>query len=493
MKSIILFICIGLIFTSILVRENSADGLIGGGDHDNTAFKLNRMRNHLAEKSLDELKKEAFKLEIYINSKSKNPILGGLHDYIDTISKEELIEVMSGMILNNIELLELNLYESVVDPLEVEEKKEDEPAFVGGLVDYIWRQTDDVLRQWALTCDKFDKEKRNIKLLGGLDDYVNTLTREQLMEIILKHAKTYPQLNSGVVLNRLSISYGFAQPEQNKEEEQPELIGGFSDYLWNQSEDVLRHWALSCERYQKEKKNLNLIGGLVNYVRLLKKDKLINIILNYTNEFPELKSAEKLNSLAVSYGIAPPQEEATQKVGGLVDYIWRIPEETLRQWALTCEKYDRTSRKVELRGGLHDYVDRLSKEELIKIILDYTNTYPEISSGLKLTQLSISYGFTPYEETQQPPEPVATDGGLHDYIWRVRDDVLVSWALTCDKYDREVRKVRLLGGLVDYVRLLKKDELVKIVMDFTQKYPELNSAAKLQELANSYGIAAPDY
>jgi len=393
-------------FTSILVRENQPSGRIGGGDHDITAYRLINMRNHLNEKSLDQLKVEALKMEKYIHSKSEFPIMGGLHDYIGSIKKEELVEIMTRMMLNNQELLEIEVYNSVVAPEKkltflgddnstTETEEEREPKMVGGLVDYIWRQTDETLRQWALTCDKFDKEKRNIHVLGGLHDYIDVLSREQLMEIILKHSRTYSELNSGVSLNKLAMTYGFAQPEEKKEETEPLMVGGLVDYIWRESEDVLRQWALTCERYEKERKNIHLLGGLVNYVRLLNKEQLMNIILDYARKYPELNSRVELNNLAQSYGIAPSEEEVLLKMGGgLHDYIWRLPEETLRQWALTCDKYDRKTRNVNFRGGLVNYVRLLKKEELIQIIMDFAKQYPELNSATKLQELATSYGLT---------------------------------------------------------------------------------------------------
>jgi len=364
------------------------------------------MRNHLNEKSLDQLKVEALKMEKYIHSKSEFPIMGGLHDYIGSIKKEELVEIMTRMMLNNQELLEIEVYNSVVAPEKkltflgddnstTETEEEREPKMVGGLVDYIWRQTDETLRQWALTCDKFDKEKRNIHVLGGLHDYIDVLSREQLMEIILKHSRTYSELNSGVSLNKLAMTYGFAQPEEKKEETEPLMVGGLVDYIWRESEDVLRQWALTCERYEKERKNIHLLGGLVNYVRLLNKEQLMNIILDYARKYPELNSRVELNNLAQSYGIAPSEEEVLLKMGGgLHDYIWRLPEETLRQWALTCDKYDRKTRNVNFRGGLVNYVRLLKKEELIQIIMDFAKQYPELNSATKLQELATSYGLT---------------------------------------------------------------------------------------------------
>ena len=692
-KALILFLCIGIIFATSMARESHSRPAIGGGDHDIIAYKIRNMKNYLNEKSVDQLKTEALKMEAYVNKKSGHMILGGLHDYIESLSKEELVQVMSKMMLNNLELLDVVMYESVISPehnvlsflaevpqkvgglhdyiftidedtlrtwaiavdryhsekngekpigggihdrlrtmkkldfieyilkmirqypnldssielnqlcvnygISKTEKKEEKPVeeenhtMVGGLVDYIWRQSDQTLIHWALTADKYDKEKRNVHLLGGLDDYVDSLSREKLMEIILKHAKTYPELNSNVKLDSLAATYGFFKPEKVKEEEAPMKVGGLTDYIWRQPEDVLRQWALTCEKYETEKKNLVLIGGLHDYVDKLTKEELIKIILQYTRNYSELDSGVRLNELALSYGFTAPQEETPIKeektveeenhtfVGGLVDYIWRqsdetliqwaltadkydkekrnvhllggledyvyslsreklmeitlnhaktypelnsnvklnalatsygitqpenknlenaggledyvwrMPDETLRDWALTCEKYDRETRKVQLDGGLHDYINVLNKEQIVEIIMKHVKTYPELNSGVKLTELSMKYGFTPNEGTQKPPEPVAV-GGLHDYIWQVRDDILFSWALTCDKYDRQVRNVKLLGGLVDYVRLLKKEELIKIILDFTGKYPELNSASKLQELAISYGIEAPE-
>ena len=495
-KTLILF-CFGIIFALSMARESYSRPAIGGGDHDIIAFKIGKMKNYLNEKSLNQLKTEALKMEEYVNKKSGHMILGGLHDYIESLNKQELVQVMSKMMINNLELLDVVVYESVISPEhQALSFLAEVPQKVGGLHDYIYTIDEETLRTWAIAVDRYHSEKNGGKLIGGgIHDRLRTMKKLDFIEYILKMIRQYPNLDSSIELNQLCATYGISRTEKKEEkpveEENHTFVGGLVDYIWRQSDETLIQWALTADKYDKEKRNVHLLGGLEDYVNSLSREKLMEIILKHAKTYPELNSNVKLNTLATSYGFVQPEKKKVENAGGLEDYVWRMPDETLRDWALTCEKYHRETKKIQLDGGLHDYINVLNKEQIVEIIMKYVKTYPELNSGVKLTELSIKYGFTPNEGTQKPPEPVAV-GGLHDYIWQVRDDILFSWALTCDKYDRQVRNVKLLGGLVDYVRLLKKEELINIVLDFVGKYPELNSAAKLQELAKSYGINAPE-
>jgi len=594
-KSKLILVFIALIFASTIVNSKAK---FSEEDNNTLRIKYIQLRAILETQPLEQLKIEALKMEQYINKKSGFLIIGGLHDYVTSMKKEALLEVMSSMIIENPELLDIDFYRSVVSPpsppvanedkpefapkiggLEqsiwsmpveklrevalscekyekkllnlppigglvnyvrllnneqliklildyalqypeinsmynlnqveepfaqppVEELPIEEPRIFGGLSDYIWRQSDDVLRQWALACDKYDKENRNIHLLGGLEDYVNIVDREVLINIILTHSTTYPELNSNIKLNELVQQYEFVQPAQPAEpkEEKPVLEGGLEDYVWRMPEETLREWALTCERYQKEKNNLTLIGGLVNYVRLLHKEDLIRTIMNYANQFPELNSYVKLNELSLGYGISQPIqpllpgetiEETPIVEAGLVDFIWTTSDDTLRQWALSCERYEKEQKNLFLLGGLVNYVRLLHKEDLVKIILDYANKYPELNSKNKLNGLALSYGLTQPEEAPvaKKEDSLFVQGGLEGVIGKVTNNKLRQWALSCEKYDREVRKIQLFGGLEDYITNLSKSQLTNIVMDYAKNYPELNNVGKLNELAVSYGFA----
>jgi len=61
---------------------------------------------------------------------------------------------------------------------------------------------------------KYQREVENVHLIGGLDDYVNSLSNVQLAQYVLKAAKKYPTLNSADKLNSLSVKYGFSQVEE---------------------------------------------------------------------------------------------------------------------------------------------------------------------------------------------------------------------------------------------------------------------------------------
>jgi len=78
--------------------------------------------------------------------------------------------------------------------------------------------------------------------------------------------------------------------------------------------------------------------------------------------------------------------------GGLDDYIYREPRETLIGWALTAERFDRDGHF--LIGGLDDMIGSMTNNDLAKYILDKANKHPELNSSSKLNALAKEYGFS---------------------------------------------------------------------------------------------------
>lgn len=213
MRSLLLLIvCLLTVFTRPLI--------IGGDGHDQLAQQIIQLNNYLEEKSVDELRQCCLKLENYTREGGK---IGGVHDYVRLMDKQDLIEYILHTTEDHKELLDLNKFQSLMDPHStltyLEEDFEEPSAYLsksesstrtGGLHDYIWNQDNETLRKWALTCESHDRNVKNLHLFGGLHDYIGSMTNKQLGEYIMKKVDEYPQLNSASVLNEYAERYGFS-------------------------------------------------------------------------------------------------------------------------------------------------------------------------------------------------------------------------------------------------------------------------------------------
>jgi len=169
-------------------------------------------------------------------------------------------------------------------------------------------------------------------------------------------------------------------------------------------------------------------------------------------------------------------------MGGLHDYIFRMPRETLIQWALTTEKYHRKVNNQEhLLGGLDDYINSLSTQEIANYILKEAHEHPELDSKEKLDAL--------VQQLSAPKQgPLGGDGGLHDYLFRLPREKLITYALTTEAYHRDITHLHLMGGLDDYVNSLSNQQIVDYILKQLKEHPEINNAEKLDSLSLKYNI-----
>jgi predicted MPP superfamily phosphohydrolase len=378
--------CIALVILSCISLLLSASTPIGGGDHDIVAFNIINLRNRLANNSIVELQSYALTLEKY-NNNGKH-ILGGIHDYVHQMSKDDLIKFIVNVVHKKKELLDEGKFKSIVEGtqtvfLAVEAK----PILgLGGLHDYIFRMDMDTLVRWAHTCqahdNKITKKQNDLK--------VEEMTKEQLMSFILGMAKQYPGLDSSTELDRLSETY----------EVKTVSFGGLHDYLFRQSRSTLIRWALTGEAHERKVKNQqHLLGGLHDYIGTMSDVEIANYVSEKAKLYKELDSGLKLDGLAKQYSITYEELPRLTQFGGLHDYIFRKDRNTLINWALTCEFHDRSERKmVNVLGGLHDYIHTLSNEKIAEYILGMVAVYPVLNSADNLEAFQTKYEIKYTEE-----------------------------------------------------------------------------------------------
>jgi HD superfamily phosphohydrolase YqeK len=250
--------------------------------------------------------------------------------------------------------------------------------------------------------------------------------------------------------------------------------------------DTLNKWALTSENYHRKVNNLNLFGGLHDYLETLSNEQVVQYILKKAQDYPEIASAEKLNSLSSEYGITGKVENVRKMGGdgGLHDYIWRLPRKTLERYAFAAEKYHNKNQMII--GGLHDYIFNLNNQQIVQYIMGQVKEHPELGSGAKLDSLVAEYGLGDNESAPLLGSGQIMGGGLHDVVRSLDRSSLIAYALAMDNYSHE--KQPRFGGIHDYVYQLEDNQIRNFILKQAQNYPELNNRIAVEGLIKKYNI-----
>jgi len=378
MRFIFLIFASFLFFSPICHSEFLKDNdyrqpLIGGGVHD--------YLHTLDRKGLEE---HALALEKYHDSFISEQKFGGLHDYIERLSDDEITSYI---------LKEVNEHPEVNNMHKLKElttKKFKSTLIGGGIHDYLFTLDRKGLEEHALALEKYHDKATGRHKLGGLHDYIQRLSDEEVASYILKEVNEHPELNNMHKLKELTT--------YNKIEERHPLIGGgVHDYLRTLDRNSLEEHALALEKYHDKTTGRHKLGGLHDFIKRLSDEEVASYILKEVSEHPELNNMHKLKELTM--GNTPSQaleflEDERKPIfigGGIHDYLYTLDRKALETHAIALEKYhDKVLGRRRL-GGLHDYIDRLTDEEIRKHILDEVNEHPEMNDMHALKKLATSF------------------------------------------------------------------------------------------------------
>jgi len=149
--------------------------------------------------------------------------------------------------------------------------------------------------------------------------------------------------------------------------------------------------ALAAEKYHRSATNTVRMGGLHDYIGSLSDADLVNVLQKFMDEHVELRQPYALSKLSFPefFQDSKPMVTGTPLIGGgIADFLASSSWNDLKTTALNCEDFYRKKNNIVLMGGLHDYVNSLSKEALIGIITDYTKKCPELNSSSALKALN---------------------------------------------------------------------------------------------------------
>ena len=243
-------------------------------------------------------------------------------------------------------------------------------------------------------CLKLESWKRDNKkdMHGGIHDYVWRLDQEACIKYILSVALKYTELLDmdtfrATVSPVVKFLEAVAEPSVG--------FGGLEDYIFRLDRETLSNFAFSAEKYHHEQQGQSMIiGGLHDKIRDMSNLEIAEYVLEKAKLYKDLNSYENLEKLSLKYGFSKKLNQESLKVGGLHDYIFRQPRETLEKWALTTEAHHRAVKNIQILGGLHDYINTLSSEELVQYVLKEASEHPELDSAEELNRYASVYGIT---------------------------------------------------------------------------------------------------
>lgn len=211
------------------------------------------------------------------------------------------------------------------------------------------------LRKLALTTEKLIRQITNDNSLGGLHDYIEQLTKNNLIDYISVQVSAHPELlKNNLLLNTADLD-----------------IHDIKSFLGNSQRANLLSLARAAEQYGRFVKNRNDISSdtLDSVEDILSDDLLINYIESYIEQYPELKKSNFLQKIAKK-GLYTQAELDKQ--------LSSQPRKTLVYIAAAAEKFDKTQRGSTRAGGLFDYAWSLTAEELKNEIKKFASNNPEL-------------------------------------------------------------------------------------------------------------------
>ncbi len=253
------------------------------------------------------------------------------------------------------------------------------------------------LENWALATEKYHREKNNQKnIFGGLHDYIKTLSLEEIRKHITKEVEEHPEIDNVDVIKGLTKKYGFGKESKESKDNIDGGDGGLLSMLATAEKEELVKYALALERYHKRHQPM-MLGGLHDYINNMSRDELQNYIHKELDEHDEINHLQKLQALTNKKFLKKRLkflerigERKFKRIGGLHDFIFRLPREKLEAYALAIEKWERDVKKKHMKGGIHDYIKKLKDEEIVKYILKKIRFYPELNSKEVLDKISSS-------------------------------------------------------------------------------------------------------
>lgn len=386
------------------------------------------------------------------------------------------------------------------------------------------------LKKMALEGEAFIREKNNLFLLGGLHDYIDVLSLEEVSKIVANMVQENPELSDGKLENLADVNFHLT-------------FLGLDEFLATFKLEKIQRVAYGVEAYLKKIRGQeDMTGGLLNVVPYLKtKEEVINIILSLVKDEKRLQDSRMLEYLG-------QHEISTQSE--LESFLAQKDKKFLVLMAVAAEKWERKVLNLKFMvGGIEAYVWSLSREEIIRIILTQAEkfplvagkgfllrlisenkitTFPDFYKGipsyikdLKEGELDLIYNEHKAEaddanlnslvenfselDTESKREYIRNfvlsrgnhseietkskiiRGGLENALSLIGDQILSDYCCATEVYFRDVNQITLFGGINDTVKTLTKQQKIEFILDKAEDLNELYTKGKLKEVLKQKG------
>lgn len=432
----------------------------------NFSFCINEETNiitYLSKLTNDSLKSLALATEQYSRRKVRVQPQHGLVDFYDQLNDIEVIEYILREIKSHPELT----YEKYTTELGV--KIEIIPEMIKEA--QLARLPLKVLIDLLLSCEIYENQRLQIKEFGGFQYFINTLTREEITKYLITYMNIYPELGYMDIVFQKAIENGFFN-YHNK----IVILGG---KLEMESMETLRNWALAIAQYLKLRNGSYQLPSLHSFLTNLSQEQLCEYIKKAVRDhYSDLNDRDKLTERVTNYGF--DSIPILGQIGGLGDFIYRMPMYTLRVWALTCERYTNIT-EGEVIESIEEKIDEYSQKYLADFIVERADKYSALNTNDKLNSLKKQYGIK---------------HGENDFINEIMNlndkKKIDEYALTVNKYWLDKSGLFILNGLRSYIDKVKDDMLKNYIIYMSEKSESLNSVEKIKELSKKYGFNGTD-
>jgi len=297
--------------TSAVLAQGFLDG-----EGDQPVAQIGGLHDYIFGMNRETLMNWALTTEKYHRNVNNQHQLGGLDDYINRLSNQELINYILKEAEEHPEIANQDKLNALINEYKINyfEPPKANLGGDGGLHDFIFKLEKEKLMEWALATEAYHRDVKHQHFMGGLDDYITSLSKEQIIEYIMKEIKEHPEIANQEKLDSLANKYNIKMNSVHEEApkdlqaQSPQAVDdedneGLGDILFRTNRATLNKWALACEKYHRQVKNIHVIGGLNDYVTTLSDEQVMGYIVRLAREHPEIGSPAKLNELVSNYHI----------------------------------------------------------------------------------------------------------------------------------------------------------------------------------------------
>jgi hypothetical protein len=147
------------------------------------------------------------------------------------------------------------------------------------------------------------------------------------------------------------------------------------------------------------------------------------------------------------------------QMSNIDNYLTSLPRESLETLTIELERYHRRAlREENIMGGLHDYLKRIDNSELISYALREIEEHPELNDLTILEQLvnQNKFNFDKFLSQQSRANLIHIAIGLEKY------------------HKKQTSTEQYLGGLHDYIMHLSEQEIKNFIFRELKCHPELD-------------------